>query len=195
MIQYVGVVLAGGLSSRMGTDKSQLKWQGETLLQHSYKVLASSYCHYIYISHNRGEGIQDRFTECGPLSGIDAVIQQVRSGEWLTILPVDMPLINSHLIIRLQNFANMNNQACYFEHNHLPCIIPVTDSVKAYIEEQLTHSGNYSVRGLLKFVNAASITNTERLPLMNTNTPEEWMLACQANYDNRKENRYVRSQC
>ena len=34
-----GIVLAGGLSSRMGRDKAMLPWQGRTLLEHMRGLL------------------------------------------------------------------------------------------------------------------------------------------------------------
>jgi len=193
MDQHFGVVLAGGLSTRMGKDKSQLLWRGNSLLQHCYQILAGSQCHHIYVSHNHGEGINDRFEQCGPLGGIDAILQQLDSKGWLTVLPVDMPLIRSAQLIELQKFANQFQQACYFDQHYLPCVIPVNDDVKTYIEHELLSGGNYSIRGLLHCVNTVSLKKPEESCLINTNTPEEWEAACQKYNDDRKENLYVRS--
>ena len=37
-----GFVLAGGLSSRMGRDKSLLNWHGQTLLNHMVQLLSTA---------------------------------------------------------------------------------------------------------------------------------------------------------
>ncbi|MDC0611444.1 molybdenum cofactor guanylyltransferase [Vibrio sp.] len=193
MDQHSGVVLAGGLSSRMGRDKSQLEWNGESLLQHSYKVLAASYCHYIYVSNNRGEGIQDRYLECGPLGGIDATLSQMSNQGWLTVLPVDMPLIDTYQLKQLQTFASDTGKACYFKNHFLPCVLPVNETVKDYLKQQLENQGDFRVKGLLSFVHAVEIEPVETISLMNTNTPEEWESAIQVRQEYKKENQYVRS--
>ncbi len=187
MPQHIGLVLAGGLSTRMGRDKSKLDWQGDSLLQYSYNRLASSYCQTVYISNNKGTGICDRFSQCGPLAGIDAVLQQLDCNGWLTIVPVDMPLLSPGDIIALQTYSRNHNRACYFERHPLPCVIPVNNDVKCYVEQQLMQNGNYSVKGVLNFVQAAALPMPESAGLLNTNTPEEWNAACQLYQESNKE--------
>jgi molybdopterin-guanine dinucleotide biosynthesis protein A len=40
MTKILGVVLAGGLSTRFGSDKAQALWRGRSLLDHALDALA-----------------------------------------------------------------------------------------------------------------------------------------------------------
>jgi molybdopterin-guanine dinucleotide biosynthesis protein A len=79
-----GFVMAGGKSSRMGTDKASLSLNGKTLLEHALTtvrqvakevfILGS---HQLYGDYG-AEVIEDIFPGCGPLGGIHAALSHVK---------------------------------------------------------------------------------------------------------------------
>ena len=99
---HYGLVLAGGRSSRMGTDKAMLLKGNVNLLDNANLCLTNSLCEQVLISRNTAQGIRDRYIDKGPLAGIEAALQHVPNGAWLSILPVDMPLIRHTDIVNLQ---------------------------------------------------------------------------------------------
>jgi molybdopterin-guanine dinucleotide biosynthesis protein A len=97
-----GFVLAGGRSSRMGQDKTQLPWGNGTLLTHAVDRLAQA-CRPVWIcsSHPLSSNalpatvsgyIPDAAEDAGPLGGIVAALEHTRS-DWNLILAVDMPFV------------------------------------------------------------------------------------------------------
>ena len=72
----VGLVLAGGLSSRMGTDKSKLRFTHNdiSLLHHATQLLHQVGLDTVLISGSEPQHIQDEFKGCGPLGGITSSI-------------------------------------------------------------------------------------------------------------------------
>ncbi|OUS70036.1 hypothetical protein B5G52_15810 [Pseudoalteromonas sp. A601] len=173
-MQHIGMILAGGKSSRMGQDKANLPWYQHTLLQHMQQRLHASLCKHVLISRNHSQGIHDRFFNKGPLGGIDAVLQQLPEHCLLTVTPVDMPLLDSASLIRLQTYSANTLHSVSYSHSFLPCVIVVTESLKQYVEEQLTHGADYSIKSMLAFANAESISHPEPHKLCNTNTPQQW---------------------
>ena len=99
------VVLAGGISSRMGSDKAFLKIDGKTLLQIAIEkaMRAAAVVKVVGQPEKFGkEAIEDIFRNCGPLGGIHAALAQSNS-ELNLILAVDTPLIkDAFLIFMLQ---------------------------------------------------------------------------------------------
>src|SRR5271166_4565266 len=92
-------ILAGGRSSRMGTDKALLQWNGENLLQNALsKAKEVSPAPMIVGSRARyssyGDVIEDRFPDCGPLGGIHAALCATQTDLNL-VLSVDMPLMTA----------------------------------------------------------------------------------------------------
>jgi molybdenum cofactor guanylyltransferase len=96
-------VLAGGKSTRMGTDKAFLRWREGTLLDHILGV-AHELTPNVRIVANRQKFdrygvvvIEDIYTGCGPLGGIHAALSATAS-EWNLMLAVDLPLVSHPLL-------------------------------------------------------------------------------------------------
>lgn len=93
---YTGIVLAGGQSTRMCTDKGRIMWKGRTLAEHAVNTL-KPLCRDILISSNdsgyRSLGypvIPDQYPDSGPMAGIHASLLESRTAENL-VIPVDTP--------------------------------------------------------------------------------------------------------
>jgi molybdenum cofactor guanylyltransferase len=95
-------VLAGGKSSRMGTNKAFLDFGGQTLLHRSLAAL-KSVCDDVMIVGDTtlfadfGPVISDIFPGCGPLGGIHAALKH-SSADLNLMLAVDMPFISPVLL-------------------------------------------------------------------------------------------------
>jgi len=95
-------VLAGGRSSRMGTDKAFLEFEGQTLLARAVKLLRAltEQVHIVgaaskFATH--GLVIEDIYPDCGPLGGIQAALFAAAT-ELNLILAVDLPFVNEALL-------------------------------------------------------------------------------------------------
>jgi len=92
-----GFILAGGQSSRMGTDKALLQLNGETLLARALRLVGAVCAEARIVgSVARLSGyeavVEDIFPNRGPLGGIHAALKS--SGTELNlVLAVDLPLI------------------------------------------------------------------------------------------------------
>jgi molybdenum cofactor guanylyltransferase len=103
MVQLTGIVLAGGKSSRMGTDKGLLDYKGKKLVEYSFDLL-SNYCNELIISTNNPEykqfgitTVTDEFPEKGPAGGIFSALKK-SSTDWNLVLACDMPFLNRYFI-------------------------------------------------------------------------------------------------
>ena len=91
-------ILAGGKSTRMGTDKALVALNGRTLLARTLD-LARSVVSDVRIVGDSGKFaafapvVEDVFRECGPLGGIHAALR-ASSTELNLILAVDVPFVS-----------------------------------------------------------------------------------------------------
>ena len=91
------VVLAGGLSSRMGQDKSDLLYKKKTFLEIQIEKGKQLGIEDILVSGYRGEKCQerivkDRYEKRGPLGGLEATLRECKNKKCL-VLSVDCPLV------------------------------------------------------------------------------------------------------
>ncbi len=91
------IVLAGGRSSRMGKDKSDLVYRDQTFLEIQIKKGEQLGIDDILVSGYRGSGcdgriVMDRFAGKGPLGGLEACLRQAVHDRCL-VLSVDTPLV------------------------------------------------------------------------------------------------------
>src|SRR5712675_3270402 len=95
-------VLAGGKSTRMGSDKAFVQLEGRTLLARSLD-LARSVSADVCIVGSREKFapfapvVEDIFRDCGPLGGIHAALR-VSQGDINLMLAVDMPFVSQQFL-------------------------------------------------------------------------------------------------
>ena len=102
-------VLAGGKSTRMGTDKAFVELNGQTLLQRALdRVEAVGRGLWILGSRDKfesyGRVVEDEFPDHGPLGGIHAALR-ASDQELNLILAVDMPFVESRFLEYLAKCA------------------------------------------------------------------------------------------
>lgn len=175
----LGIVLAGGQSRRMGTDKAMLTVEGKTQLQRATDCLVNAGCEQIAISRNEVGFVTDQFLQQGPLAGIQACLAAYQCHE-AVVIPVDMPLIESRSIAALIQFGRTQGHSCYFESSALPCYLSDLEVAKAQCMQRLQH-GKRSINGFLQAIAAKPLrfkqNNLAKYELLNSNTPQQWQLA------------------
>lgn len=100
-----GFVLAGGQSSRMGTDKALTLFGDIPLVQVALATLCAAGVPGRLAGSRSALGafaeeIPDTFPDAGPLGGIHAGLS-TSEAEWNLFLPVDLPLMPSLVLARL----------------------------------------------------------------------------------------------
>ncbi len=100
------ILLAGGQSTRMGTDKARLPWGDTTLLQHIHAQLSAHFDEVLLASGTPDRyadlgliGIADSPLAEGPMAGILAGLQAARY-ELVYLHPCDTPELSAELLGR-----------------------------------------------------------------------------------------------
>nr|WP_315185911.1 molybdenum cofactor guanylyltransferase [uncultured Flavobacterium sp.] len=104
MENLTGIILAGGKSQRMGTDKGLLLLKGKPFVTHIYEalkpivgdniVVVSSNADYDALGYNR---IEDMIADKGPVGGLYTALKQSKT-KFNLVLSVDVPLVSTELL-------------------------------------------------------------------------------------------------
>ena len=94
---YSLLLLAGGKSSRMGMDKAELLYEGQTFVENIINKVQSLGIKNIFLSGYKGakenaQVVVDIYPEVGPLGGLHAGFHAVAT-PYCLVLPVDIPQI------------------------------------------------------------------------------------------------------
>ncbi len=169
------VLLAGGRSSRMGTDKALLPWGDGTLLAHMHALLHVAGADEVVVSGCRPDfrGVPDVRPDTGPMGALAQLAPRMPDGAWL-IVPVDMPLLSVELIHAL--LATPADCACVEDHP-LPMALRIDAEVRAVIHDVGTCDGRgRSLRALQQRLQATRLPASPwRDLLRNCNTPDDWV--------------------
>lgn len=181
---YLSVILAGGLSSRMGQDKAELIWNNQLLWQHQRQILQQSGCENVIVARNQNGFLQDskQFLHYGPLAGFEAGLNELKkiTGDYLLVLPVDMPLITPKIIKKLVTTAQKNQgkyEVIAYKNQVFPLILHISTYDK--LVDYLSHKR--SVQGFIETLTKQEIPADPQDDFRNTNTIIEWQKALKAN--------------
>ena len=162
------VILAGGLSSRMGRDKSTLPWGRLTLLEHVRRTARETGWPVRVVRH-------DLVSRCGPLGGVYTAFQRCRACS-LLFLACDMPLVTTSLLARVWRRSQASRRAVFTLQGDccgFPFVLRRNDL--ATVERHL-RARKGSLQALAVALQAESLTlpSSQAGQLANLNTPEEW---------------------
>lgn len=175
----IGVLLAGGSSSRMGQDKAMLRWAGRPLIEHQIGVLRQAGVSSVLVSGVRPlhAGIPDLLPGRGPLGGIAAVAGRIADGSQLLIVPVDMPLIDAALLARLA--GELPYAPCLrFAGHILPMRWRLDPESRARLQQLVAKPDpkQRSLRALQRIsaLHEIGLSPEEKSRLADCNSPRQW---------------------
>jgi len=179
----IGVVLAGGLSSRMGRDKAMLPWHGRPLIEHQIATLHAAGVVTVHVSGERPDyhGIADSIVHAGPLGGIAGIAAACADAE-LLIVPVDMPRLQPALLQRLLTTATPAGST-HFAGHVLPMRLRLDAHCRAALIELMAadNERDRSLRALQErvSVSALALQASEETQLVDCNTEQTWREVCE----------------
>jgi molybdopterin-guanine dinucleotide biosynthesis protein A len=111
----LGIILAGGKSSRFGEDKSTVKLGNKTLLDHTVNKIENEFNEILVISNNKEFNFKNNkihvVEDCiegqlGPLVGILTAMKWVKKNnknyKWIASFPCDTPFFDMKFISELK---------------------------------------------------------------------------------------------
>lgn len=173
------LILIGGKSSRMGTDKSLLNYNGKPQREYLFD-LAKKYCSEVYFScraeHQFSENtITDKY-ELGPMGGILSAFDFNPNTAWL-IVACDMPFIDENSFQTLINYRNKEKVATAFlnpETNAPDPLFAIYEPKSALLLTKYVEAGNKSPKVFLQNNDVKIIALNNPVFLKNVNTKEEF---------------------
>ena len=173
-----GLVLVGGKSTRMGTDKSELNYHGKSQKEAAKELLETRNLETFYAVQNASEKvdeIHDKFLNLGPFGGICSAFQKDPNSAWL-VLATDVPFINEEVIQLLLKHRNPSKVATAIKGKGKEFVEPLITiyEPKAYpILLQYLAQG-YSCPRKVLINSDVEIVEVDDDFIRNINTPEEF---------------------
>lgn len=181
-----GIVLAGGRSRRMGTDKSMIKLKDKPLIEYAIDAL-KPLCSKVVISSN--SNIYD-FTGCevwadelsvrAPIVGIYSCLK--RSGTEVNILlSCDMPLVSYAMLeYLLGNSASYDITVPVHDGNFIEPLCGIYKKSSLKILKEFIDMGNFKLNECIKAASNHLVSVGKQLPFYspmlfsNINTPDDY---------------------
>ena len=181
-----GLILTGGKSTRMGTDKSLLEYHGVSQRDYLYEQLSSVFLPYkeqkgVYISTRENQEIENKntisdvFTGLGPFGAICSAFQSNPNSAWF-VIATDVPFIDKNLIIHLLEKRNPKKIATAFKgkNNEFPEPLITIWEPKAYPILLSYLSQGYSCPRKVLINSEVEIVEVDEHFIQNINTPLEY---------------------
>ena len=179
-----GLVLAGGKSRRMGSDKASLTQNGESQLSRAFNLL-QTHTERAFVSTSADqhddplrqgfEKIVDAYEDLGPLAGILSAMDMNPAVSWL-VLACDLPAVDDATIRYLLQNASAESPATAYRsvHDDLPePLCAIYRPAARTIIDRFVSDGYKCPRKIL--INSPTQLLTQPNPgaLHNINSPED----------------------
>ena len=123
----LGVILAGGKSSRFGSDKADAHLGDKTLLEHTISKVEKNFLEVLIVSNNESIKTNKKNIflvkdfikgQLGPLIGILSAMKWIeqynKKYKWIATFPCDTPFFDDSIIEKLKNCSLSNDHLLFF---------------------------------------------------------------------------------
>ncbi len=184
---YSLLILAGGKSSRMGKNKAELLYNGQSFLENLIKKAQCLGIENIYLSGYKGvredaKAVMDVYPEVGPLGGLHAGLTAATT-PYCLVLPVDIPQLPLEFLEAM--LEEHRKQCRNVQEDRLPLLLerdgflepligiyPVP--IAAFIEEKIKEERLSVFRMLKEWGNRSFTTKLPEWQISNINTQEDY---------------------
>ncbi|WP_271405448.1 NTP transferase domain-containing protein [Tenacibaculum soleae] len=176
-----GLVLIGGKSTRMGTDKSELDYYGKPQKLYVKELLENNNLETYFSVREKSEKdnkIHDTFLNLGPFGGICSAFQKKPNSAWL-VLATDIPFVNEALIQLLLQKRNPSKIATAIKgkNKEFPEPLITIYEPKAYTKLLQYLAQGYSCPRKMLINSDVEIIEIDDSLIRNINTLEEFKIA------------------
>jgi molybdopterin-guanine dinucleotide biosynthesis protein A len=162
------IILAGGDSERMGSDKASLLLGGQTLLQRVIETMQQLFPHVIVsVRQPRPEidlpQVCDDQLYAGPLAGLAAGLEQVTT-PWSFVVACDMPYVEPAMVELLADYrADYQAVVPVVQGHPQPLAAYYAGSCLGKLSAHLAGGGKNSLRAVLEQLRVRYVDESELL--------------------------------
>jgi FdhD protein len=183
-----GVILAGGLSRRMGKNKALLEVAGSPIITRIYRTLASLFHEVIVVTNSPLDydflpcrKVPDIYPGCGSIAGLHSALAHSRTAHSF-VTACDLPFLNPDIIRYLCDLRSGDYDAVvpFSEGGQEPLHAVYLSACKDVFENAI-QQGERKILDILGRINIRQVTHDEvqsaggqKTSFMNVNTPEEY---------------------
>ncbi len=185
---FSAVVFAGGVSTRMGTDKAFLRLKDELLIERQLRCLRETGAAQLLISGRAGVDysrfcltvVYDERPNAGPLAGLAAALKSSSFHKTL-VLAVDMPAMTPQMLGKIVLSSGGNSACVPVNDRGLEPLAAVYSKQLLPLIEELLSAGKYSMRefaeeGMARgLIRTLPLEPTEQRHFINCNRPSDWI--------------------
>lgn len=178
----LGVILAGGLSKRFGSDKA-LQYIGEKTFIEKISDLLKNYFNHVVISSNDLDKysflglpiINDEIENRGPLGGIYSILKKYNQD--IFVIACDLPLVDNLLIEEILNSKSKDPIIFATTEDYFQPLCGLYKKEILNNLENYLQNGNNSVMGFVKNIRHTIVANNNiENQLVNINTVLDYEL-------------------
>ncbi len=189
MSDIEGFILAGGASSRMGTDKARLVLDGKSMVARIAESMTFITTHLSIVSARPTDAqyglpvVADIHRDCGALGGLHASLAHARAS-WVLVVSCDLPFVTGRLFARLATLRDAATEAVapvQSDGRLQPLCALYAREPCLGVAEDLLGAGELRPRVLLKKMRTRFVVPDELSDLdgaarffVNVNTPDDY---------------------
>ena len=191
-----GAILAGGHSSRFGSNKALFAPDGETLISKAAGLLRSVAREVLVSASQTNAGdydflgleiVVDQHPDSGPMGGLETLLQRCTT-PWLLVLTCDMPFVDKEALITMVSSLTGEPDNALYQRDRphalawqrcdgsiSPFPLLIERSALPQLQSRM-RTGSLSMKGLLSDLDTYYIMSPYNRLLSNINRPEDWAI-------------------